>query len=72
MDKYIIVSVKIPQSLYEKIKKYNTKVSQVIRRTLEEEIEKIEEKELASMLDKASLLVLGFLNGLRKNLRNIT
>ncbi|MFP3945940.1 MAG: hypothetical protein ACOC5L_03720 [Halobacteriota archaeon] len=53
MTDYKTVSAKVDQELKEKIAKYNIKVSKVIKRALEEEVKKEEEKELKEMLKKS-------------------
>jgi antitoxin CcdA len=50
---YVTITARIRRELYEKLKKYNVNVSDVIRRALEEEVRRREEEEVARMLDKA-------------------
>jgi len=50
---YVTVSARIRRELYLKIQKYGIKVSEVIRKALEEEVRKREEEEAKRMLDKA-------------------
>jgi len=52
MGKYVTVSAKVKTSLWERIKKFNINVSEVIRRALEEEVTRMEEKELAKELEE--------------------
>ena len=54
MGKYITVSAKVKASLWERIKRFNINVSEVIRRALEEEVTKMEEMELAEELEEVS------------------
>ena len=42
---YVTVSARISKELHEKLKKYGIPVSEVIRRSLEEEVRKAEEEE---------------------------
>lgn len=53
MTDYKTVSAKIDQELKEKIARYNIKVSKVIKKALEEEVRKEEEKELKEMLKES-------------------
>ena len=50
---YVTVSARIRRELYEKLKRYDIVISDVIRRALEEEVRRREEEEIARMLDKA-------------------
>lgn len=52
MGRYVTVSAKVKTSLWERIKKFNINVSEVIRRALEEEVMRMEEKELAEELEE--------------------
>ncbi|ADN50724.1 type II toxin-antitoxin system CcdA family antitoxin [Vulcanisaeta distributa] len=54
---YVTVSAKIKRELWEKLKKYNIPISDVIRRALEEEVRKAEEEELARALDEAGQIL---------------
>ncbi len=47
---WVTVSAKIRRDLYERLKKYNVPVSEVIRRALEEEVKKREEEEVRNAL----------------------
>jgi len=49
---YVTVSAKIRRELHKKLKKYRVKISEVIRRALEEEVRRREEEELKSVLEK--------------------
>jgi len=53
MMSYVTVSARIKRDLYEKLKKYNIRVSDVIRRALEEEVMRREEEEIRETLRKA-------------------
>jgi len=57
--KSFTVSAKIRWELREKLKKYGIKVSEVINRALEEEVLRLEEKELKRKLDEVSSRVRG-------------
>jgi post-segregation antitoxin (ccd killing protein) len=50
---YVTASARIRRELYEKLKRYDIVISDVIRRALEEEVRRREEEEVARMLDKA-------------------
>lgn len=52
MGRYVTVSAKVKTSLWKRIKKFNINVSEVIRRALEEEVMRMEEKELAEELEE--------------------
>lgn len=47
---YVNVSTKTRRELYEKLRKYRIVVSDVIRRALEEEVKRREEKEIKEAL----------------------
>jgi post-segregation antitoxin (ccd killing protein) len=49
---YSTVTAKIPKELKQKLKERGIKISEVIRRALEEEIAAREERELREMLDQ--------------------
>ncbi|MCX8180891.1 MAG: hypothetical protein N3E41_05915 [Thermofilaceae archaeon] len=53
----VVVSAKIERELYEKVKKYRIPVSVVIRRALEEEVARVEEKEVEVALEKAGRIL---------------
>lgn len=57
MGKYKTVSAKVRTSLWERIKKLNINVSEIIRRALEEEVRKMEEKELAEELGEVGKIL---------------
>jgi post-segregation antitoxin (ccd killing protein) len=48
------VSAKIPRDLREKLRKHGLKVTEIVRRALEEEVAKAEERELRAELDEVS------------------
>jgi len=50
---YVTISARIKRELYEKLRKYNVSVSDVIRRALEEEVRRREEEELRRKLKEA-------------------
>jgi len=54
---YVTVSAKIRRELYNKLKKYNITISDVIRSALEEEVRKREEEEIKESLDEASKIL---------------
>jgi antitoxin CcdA len=54
---YVTVSARIRRELYLKIQKYNIKVSEVIRRALEEEVRRREEEEARKMLAEAQRIL---------------
>ncbi|MGB6463756.1 MAG: hypothetical protein WA799_05320 [Nitrosotalea sp.] len=47
-----VVSAKIPDELRKKARIHHIKVSQVVRKAIEEEVRKIEEKKLSKDLDE--------------------
>ena len=57
MGRYTTVSAKIDTKLKEKIVKYNISISKVIKKALEDEIKRREEKELNEMLKEASRIL---------------
>ena len=54
---YVTVSAKIKRELWEKLKKYNIPISDVIRKALEEAVRKAEEEELARRLEEAAQIL---------------
>jgi len=54
---YVTVSAKIRRELYEKLKAYGITVSSVIRRALEEEVRKAEEREVKKALARAQAVL---------------
>ena len=54
MSKLIVISVRIPVELKRKIDKYGIRVSDVVRRSLEEEVRKREVEELKEEISKIS------------------
>ncbi len=54
---YVTVSAKIKRELYERLKKYNVRISEVIRRALEEEVRRREDEELKKMLEEAKKIL---------------
>ncbi len=54
---WVTVSAKIRRDLYERLKKYNVPVSEVIRRALEEEVKKREEEEVRNALKYAQKIL---------------
>ena len=54
---YVTVSAKIKRELWEKLKKYNIPISDVIRKALEEAVRKAEEEELARALDETAQIL---------------
>ncbi|MGH9909964.1 MAG: hypothetical protein ACRD32_04930 [Nitrososphaerales archaeon] len=49
-----VISAKIPKNLKEKAKRYGVKIGEVVRKALEEEVKRVEEKELSKDLDELS------------------
>jgi len=47
---YVTVSAKVKREFYEKLKQYNVRISEVIRRALEEEVKRREEEEAREKL----------------------
>lgn len=47
-----VVSAKIPDELRKKTRMYHIKISRVVREALEDEVRKLEEKNLSQDLDK--------------------
>ncbi len=47
----VVISVRVPKWLKEKLEKYKVNVAEVIRRSLIQEIERIEREELEKVLD---------------------
>ncbi|MGB9729923.1 MAG: type II toxin-antitoxin system CcdA family antitoxin [Thermoprotei archaeon] len=54
---FVTVSAKVRRELWEKLRGYGVNISEVIRRALEEEIKKREEKEAKKLLNEASKLL---------------
>ncbi|WP_054856543.1 type II toxin-antitoxin system CcdA family antitoxin [Vulcanisaeta sp. JCM 16159] len=54
---YVTVSAKIRRELWEKLRRYNISISDVIRRALEEEVRKAEEEELVKLLDEVGQIL---------------
>jgi len=54
---YVTVSAKIKRDLWVRLKKQNIKISEVIRRALEEELRKKEKEELKKKLKKAGAIL---------------
>ena len=52
-----VISAKIPDELREKARLYHIKVSKVLRKALEDEVRKIEEKNLSKGLDKVGRIL---------------
>ncbi len=50
---YVTVSARVPRDLYERLKRYGVRVSEVIRRALEEEVRRREEEEARRALEEA-------------------
>ncbi len=57
--KPVTVSAKIPKDLREKLKKHSVKVSEVVRRALEEEVRARESRMLLKKLDEVVVKVKG-------------
>jgi len=47
----VVISVRVPKWLKEKLEKYKVNVAEVIRRSLIQEVERIEMEELEKVLD---------------------
>lgn len=56
-----VISAKIPKNLKQKAKRYGVKIGELVRRALEEEVRKIEEKKLSENLDELSSMLRGHL-----------
>lgn len=54
---YVTVSAKIKRDLWVRLKKQNIKISEIIRRALEEELRKKEREELKKKLKKAGAIL---------------
>lgn len=54
---FVTVSAKVRRELWEKLKSYGVNISEVIRRSLEEEVSKREEEEAKKLLEEASKLL---------------
>jgi post-segregation antitoxin (ccd killing protein) len=48
------ISAKVPRKLKEKAKRYGLKISGIVRKALEEEVKKVEEKKLSKDLEELS------------------
>jgi post-segregation antitoxin (ccd killing protein) len=48
----VVVSVRIPRQLKEKLEKYGINVSELVRKKLAEEVEEIEREEIRKLLDE--------------------
>lgn len=48
----VIITVEVAEELYEKLKKFGIPVSDVVRRALEREVARAEEKELETALER--------------------
>ena len=57
--KPVTVSAKIPKDLREKLEKHGVKVSEVVRRALEEEVCALESRMLMKRLDEISVEIKG-------------
>jgi len=51
---FVTVSAKVRRELWEKLRSYGVNISEVIKRSLEEEIKRREEKEARRLLGEAS------------------
>ena len=54
---FVTVSAKVRRELWEKLRSYGVNISEVIRRSLEEEIRRREEEETRRLLGEASKLL---------------
>lgn len=52
-----VISAKIPKDLKQKVKRYGVKIGEVVRKALEEEVKRVEEKELSKNLDELSSML---------------
>ncbi len=48
----VVVSVRVPRQLKEKLERYGVNVSELVKRKLAEEVEKIEREEVRKLLDE--------------------
>jgi post-segregation antitoxin (ccd killing protein) len=48
----VVVSVRVPRQLKEKLEKYGINVSELVKKKLAEEVEKIEREEIRKLLDE--------------------
>ena len=48
----VVVSVRVPRQLKEKLEKYGINVSELVRKKLAEEVEEIEREEIRKLLDE--------------------
>jgi len=55
---WVTVSAKIRKELYEKLKRYGVPISEVIRKALEEEVRRREEKEVREALKRAQEILM--------------
>ncbi len=53
----VIVTIRIPRSLREEAKKYNIKISEVLRRALREEIERRRQERIKELQKKAEKIL---------------
>jgi post-segregation antitoxin (ccd killing protein) len=56
-----VISAKVPKNLKQKAKRYGLKIGVLVRKALEEEVRRIEEKELSKNLDEISAMLKGHL-----------
>jgi post-segregation antitoxin (ccd killing protein) len=47
-----IITIRVPRTVKEKLKKYNVNVSQTVRKVLNERLEELERKDLEEKLEK--------------------
>jgi len=55
----VIISVRVPKWVKEKLEKYNVNIAELVRRKLIEEIERLEEEELRKELDELAKSLAG-------------
>jgi post-segregation antitoxin (ccd killing protein) len=48
----VVVSVRVPRQLKEKLERYGVNVSELVKRKLAEEVERIEREEVRKLLDE--------------------
>jgi len=48
----VVVSVRIPRWLKEKLERYGVNIAEVVRRSLAEEVERIEKREIMERLER--------------------
>ena len=46
------ITIRVPQKVKEKLKKYNVDISQTVRKALNERLEELEQKDLEEKLEK--------------------